>query len=283
MTLEAIYEYIKTLEGKIEEIDTGGSDITFTDLRPTGSIYLKNGKYIYGETTDEISKAILGVSTSNNVFLGSSSYADVGNTNIYAGTGSIQLFTSLGAVLLYKDATAGYNVFRPNNTGTYLGSNSYRWLNVYCQAVNSTGAISGTTITGSGLVTGSGFRVSGRSSNIGSVIQNTSGTRNIASGTTAVQLSDNFTLPAGTWLILGGASFESNSTGRRSLSIYNVTSASNFTHTYVNQQATASTASRLRTMHVVTPTADTQYRLNCYQTSGSTLEVTWYWEVTRIA
>lgn len=245
-----------------------------------GHIYLPNNKVIYGGTTKGIWKSIFGMSTGDNVFIGGSSYADFGNTNIYAGTGSVQLFTSLGAVLLYKDATNGYNVFRPNNNGTtYLGSSSYRWRTVNCTAVNSTGSISGTSITGTGTVTGTGFRVSGHDQNIGYIQTPSSTTDKLSSSTTNTLIGPEMELTAGTWFIGVSVSFPSNSTGRRSIAIHR--DGSVLTHTYVNQNATSGAATRLRTFYAVTTPGI--YRIGAYQNSGSQLEVTCYAQYFRIA
>ena len=53
---------------------------------PNGGIYLPNAKYIYANNTSGVSKSILGISGSNNIFLGYSEYSGVGNTNIYGNT-----------------------------------------------------------------------------------------------------------------------------------------------------------------------------------------------------
>lgn len=84
----------------------------------------------------------------------------------------------------------------------------------------------GGAITANGLITGSGFRVSGHSSNIGTLI-------NAISNTDTYSLDNNtwatlggsgagyYNVPAGSWVITARITFASNGTGRRGLRITN--------------------------------------------------------------
>ena len=95
-TISNITNLQATLDGKANThshpyLSTSGGTVsgvlTITGATyPNGGIYLPNAKYIYANNTSGVAKSILGISGSNNIFLGYSEYSGVGNTNIYGNT-----------------------------------------------------------------------------------------------------------------------------------------------------------------------------------------------------
>lgn len=98
-------------------------------------LYTKNGEgYIYGRTTGGVDKSILGLSASDNVFLGHSPGTGTNNTNIYAGA-RINLVCQCGdsypgqTLELYREQSSSYReILSPATNGTiYLGATSKRF------------------------------------------------------------------------------------------------------------------------------------------------------------
>lgn len=86
--------------------------------------------------------------------------------------------------------------------------------------------ITRTTITAPGLITGSSFRVSGHTSNIGTLINAISNTDTYSLGnnewtTLGGSGAGYYNVPAGSWVITARITFESNGTGRRGIRITN--------------------------------------------------------------
>ena len=250
MNTDALYEYIKTLEARIEVLEGTGdgeavsdkvnrSGDTMTGTLTMGAhVYLNNAKYIYGKNTDGNLRNLMGLNGSNQMVI-------------------------------------GYGLYDASEGTTYLEGNTVSILSKNTATVNN-------ALTASGLVTGSGFRVSGHANNIGYATSD-SDEKSIASGTSAVALSGNIALTAGTWILTGRASFPSNATGRRYLAFYNVTSGNVVTETVVTSPAVNGTFTGLQTVYIVGLSEARNYRLNCYQNSGSALTVSYQWHIARIA
>lgn len=153
--LDALYEYIKTIESKVSDTVSGdylpltggtltgalnGTSIALTgNLTTNGHIYLSNAHYLYGQTTAGVNHIMIGMSTTDNIFIGNSNYANIKDVNIYAGTGSVRMHTSLGNAGLVKSSN-GYNLFMPgDDNATYLGASDGRWKNIFTYDVNLAG------------------------------------------------------------------------------------------------------------------------------------------------
>lgn len=103
-------------------------------LTANAGIYLPNGKYIYAKSTGGTNCSILGISGSNNVFLGYSTGSGTEALNLYSGQvidfncqcGDSYVGTTMR---LYREQTDNHRtILRSNTNGSiYLGSSGYRW------------------------------------------------------------------------------------------------------------------------------------------------------------
>lgn len=92
------------------------------------------------------------------------------------------------------------------------------------------------------------------------------------------------TLPAGIYIITGSASFPSNATGRR-LVVWHKFSPNDtdIASTRVTHAPATGDATRIQTTLLMTADSEVTYGLNCYQNSGSSLNVTPIWRYIRLA
>lgn len=109
----------------------------------------------------------------------------------------------------------------------------------------------------------------------------TSGSKSIASGTSYVTSGSSFSLSAGIYILVGQAEFPSSTSGRRGLVWYAGSSA--IAGTAVNEAPVSGVATRIQTVALVKPTANTTYTLYTAQNSGSAQTVTFNLSYIKIA
>ena len=98
------------------------------------NLYRSNGKYIYSKNTSGTDFSILGISGSNNVFLGYSAGTGLGDTNIYS-CGAMNFLTQIGdsyvghKLELYREQSGSFRTILCSNTtgAIYLGASSKRY------------------------------------------------------------------------------------------------------------------------------------------------------------
>ena len=136
---------------------------------------------------------------------------------------------------------------------------------------NGNVSVSG-TITVGGHTTAIGYYNSGSS------------THNNFPNNSQSALSDTITVSAGTWILVGRASYPSNTTGRRILVWHNNTTSTDVYSSLVSQTpVTGGFATNMQSIAVVNVSASTIYELQGLQTSGSTQNVPYNWVIVRIA
>ena len=146
--------------------------------------------------------------------------------------------------------------------------------------VNLTPANIGALGLDGGTLTGS-LTVSNHSSAIGYSNSGT-GSKSISSGTSAVALSGDISITAGTWMLVGQVEFPANNTGVRHIEWRDGSTAigaSQLTQT----ATTGSIATRMQSTIIVNATASKNMHLYCYQNSGGAKTVTYNWQLVRIA
>ena len=126
--------------------------------------------------------------------------------------------------------------------------------------------------------------VSDHSGPIGETVLD-SGSKSIASAAspyTVVRLSDQIQLTPGTYVLVGDAVFPNDSSGIRHLEWRK--SADTILGSGMTVNATAGgVPTRIQSTTIISLDQTSYLDLGCYQTSGSTLNVTWYIKVVRIA
>lgn len=115
---------------------------------------------------------------------------------------------------------------------------------------------------------------------------NTGTTNGIASSTSwqVPRVPASLTLPAGTWILIGFASFASNTAGkRRGVRLYKTTSTAGVVlDSNVVVGGNTDGLTNIQTTAIVTPTANTTYRVEVIQYSGSRLDTTIRLQAIRI-
>lgn len=101
-----------------------------------GSVHIKNNSALWSKNTSGSNKQLIGISSSNNLFIGSSEGSEcTGDTNIYAGE-HISLYANrisssykATALELLREQTDNHRtILRPaSNSGIYLGTTNYRF------------------------------------------------------------------------------------------------------------------------------------------------------------
>lgn len=113
------------------------------------------------------------------------------------------------------------------------------------------------------------------------------GSYSLASGTSWVTVPASglarTTLSQGVWIIQAQAIFESNSTGRRALRIYDVTTSEYIGRSSVTQQAVNGATTNLTTMAIISLTASNALTLQIAQNSGAARNVDLTLHAVRIA
>ena len=142
---------------------------------------------------------------------------------------------------------------------------------------NTSVGVSG-TITSTGLITGSGFRVSGHSNNIGTLVNAISDTDtySLASGswtTLGGSGAGYYNVPIGSWIITARISFASNGTGRRGIRITN-NAGSTYGSAMTVIPASSSGGVTVSCSTVVTLSSAENIKIQGFQDSGSSLGVT---------
>lgn len=129
--------------------------------------------------------------------------------------------------------------------------------------------------------------INGHNSAIGSINSggSVSGSRSISSGTSFVQLGNNITLPAGTWILIGRAEFQSNTSGRRAITWYNMDASpvEAIEVTNINQLPVSGAGTRLQSVYIIALSAERTFQLRAAQNSGSSLNTSYYYYAIRIA
>lgn len=145
------------------------------------------------------------------------------------------------------------------------GSASGGRSNAFAVAWNGNTTASGTIEDGSG----------NRLDTVGTTTAVSDSTKSIANNATTWQATNTtVTLTKGTWLLIGGASFPSNATGKRAVRWYNTTSSSAVGDSSVQVPAVSGGVTLLQSVATVTLTATATYRIELLQNSGSALNCT---------
>jgi len=142
--------------------------------------------------------------------------------------------------------------------------------------------LSGNVTIGGDLIVNGTITSDGHSSQIGWRNFGGDTKNNVASGTTLVQISnDEISLDPGRWLLIGEAQFPASTTGIRELAWYSGTTLLNAS--YITTPGTSGQPTRLQSCVTVLLTASTTMNLYAAQNSGSARNITYYWQVIRIA
>lgn len=134
---------------------------------------------------------------------------------------------------------------------------------------------------GNSIVTFGSITVEGHTNAIGYTNSGT-GTKSLSSGNTATKISGDLTLGAGTWILTGAISFPSNATGARNIRWYQ--GGDDITTSVVTTPAvTGGYVTRLQSTAIIDSDTGASMAIYGWQNSGSTLSVTYYWRLVRIA
>lgn len=141
---------------------------------------------------------------------------------------------------------------------------------------------------GGNITAGGNITVGGHDSEIGYRTPNQTGSYSLATGTSWVTVPaanlTRITLSQGTWIMVARASFASNSTGRRALRIYDVTTNEGIGRSSVTQSAVNGATTDLITMAILVMTTGSEtYTLQVAQNSGNPRNVDLQFHAVRIA
>lgn len=149
---------------------------------------------------------------------------------------------------------------------------------------STTELIAGTDVVADGDITAGGsITAGGHSSPIGTIVTPSTQpvSTSVNSSTSWNNTNSSVTLPAGTWLLIGFASFPTKS-GNTRRAVRWMKGSSAIDGTNIISAPTYDALTNLQTMAVQTITASTTFRLSVLQNGGSTLSVTTYAWAVRI-
>lgn len=115
---------------------------------------------------------------------------------------------------------------------------------------------------------------------IGTILSDSS-TVSIASNTNWTKTGIKITLTEGKWLLIASAAFPSNNTGRRAIGWRNNTTNTRINASQVNQTALDDAITRIQTC-IPVEANNTEFEIETSQTSGSALNVPFYYNIIKI-
>lgn len=184
-------------------------------------------------------------------------------------------------------ATAAYSHAQNNNTiaagnsQTAIGQfNKSMASGVYLVIGNGTSDARHNALT----VDSAGWITANEHSSPMGYVNGNSGSASISTGSSPVKLSANISLTAGTYILIGEASFAANATGVRHLAWSSSEGGSRLVTRVTRNASSGGFATRIQVSDIwsIDEGATRTLYLECYQNSGATLAVDYYWQYVRI-
>lgn len=171
--------------------------------------------------------------------------------------------------------------------GTYNTKNNTNNLFVVGNGTADNARSNAFTVDSSGNIEAGGtITVGGHLSEIGHVSTQQTGTYSVPNGSTTTVPTANLTrisLNKGTWLFFAHAEFDSNATGQRILTIYDVTTSARLNHTGVNTRAVSNGTTKVQSLGLINISSAHTFTVQVYQNSGDALSADLSIQAVRIA